>query len=74
MQDLLGRINDIAVFSDYVNALENLTPEQSAAVASYIECRDHELIGLREQFYAKWQSFNSRARLRQFSDSLLVLR
>lgn len=74
MQDLLGRINDIAIFTEYVQGLEGLRPEQSDAIASYIADRDHELIGLREQFYAKWQSFNSRARQRQFSDSLLVLR
>ena len=74
MQDLLGRINDIAIFTEYVQGLEQLTPEQAAAIASYTADRDHELIGLREQFYAKWQSFNSRVRQRQFSDSLLVLR
>lgn len=74
MQDLLGRINDIAVFSQYLGGLEELTPEQTAAIKCYFADRDLELIGLREQFYANWQSFNSRARLRQFSDSLLVLR
>ena len=74
MQDLLGRINDIAIFSEYVQGLEGLTPEGAAAIASYSADRDHELIGLREDFYARWQSFNTRARQRQFSDSLLVLR
>ena len=74
MQDLLGRINDIAIFAEYLCNLEDLTPEQAAALDSYTQDRERELEGLRVDFYEKWQAFNARARLRQFSDALLVLR
>jgi len=74
MQEILGRINDIAVFTEYVNSLEDLPPEQAAVLQNYISARDAELVGLREQFYEAWARFNNRATQRLFSDSLLVLR
>ncbi|MDE2853892.1 MAG: CHAD domain-containing protein [Chloroflexota bacterium] len=74
MQDILGRINDIAVFSAYVSRLEGLTPEQTAVVDAYMAARNEELAGLREQFNDAWLRFNNRRTQRQFSDSLLVLR
>jgi CHAD domain-containing protein len=74
MQDILGRINDIAVFSDYISRLDDLTPEQGAVLESYVAVRNAELLGLREQFYEAWIRFNNRATQRQFSDALLVLR
>ncbi len=74
MQEILGRINDIAVFIDTVNDLEGLTAEQEAMLVSYSRARDAELVGLREQFYQAWSRFNNRATQRLFSDSLLVLR
>ena len=74
MQEILGRINDIAVFTEYVNGLEDLPPEQTAILESYSSARDAELVGLREQFSHAWTRFNTRATQRLFSDSLLVLR
>ena len=74
MQEILGRINDIAVFSGYVSRLEHLRPEQSAVLKGYVAARNDELVVLRERFYDAWARFNSRAPQRQFSDSLLVLR
>lgn len=74
MQEILGRINDIAVFIETVNDLDGLTAEQEAVLVSYSRARDDELIGLREQFYLAWTRFNNRATQRLFSDSLLVLR
>lgn len=74
MQEILGRINDIAVFIEYVKELDDLTVEQRAILESYIAARDAELVGLREQFKEAWTRFNNRASQRLFSDSLLVLR
>ena len=74
MQELLGRINDIAVFDAYMRQLGNLSPEQVDLIQGYLADRDDELSTLRESFYEKWQCFNSRARHRQFADSMLVLR
>ena len=74
MQEILGRINDIAVFSEYVSRLNQLTPEQSTVLKGYVAARNDELVGLREQFYDAWARFKGRAPQRQFSDSLLVLR
>ena len=74
MQEILGRINDIAVFSDYVRRLDNVSAEQAALVEGYAQSRNAELVGLRAQFNQAWTRFNNRASQRQFSDSLLVLR
>ena len=74
MQEILGRINDIAVFASYVSRLDQLRPEQIAVLKGYVATRNDELVVLRERFYAAWAHFNSRASQRQFSDSLLVLR
>ena len=74
MQEILGRINDIAVFIEYVKDLDDLTVEQRAILEFYMDARDAELIGLREQFTVAWARFNNRATQRLFSDSLLVLR
>lgn len=74
MQEILGRINDIAVFIQYVNDLDDLTDEQRAILDGYIGARDAELIDLRAQFDGAWTRFNNRATQRLFSDSLLVLR
>ncbi|MCY3979875.1 MAG: CHAD domain-containing protein, partial [Chloroflexi bacterium] len=74
MQELLGRINDIAVFSGYVSRLNQLRPEQSAILKGYVAARKDELVVLRERFYDDWARFNSRAAQRKFSDSLLILR
>ena len=74
MQEILGRINDIAVFTAYLRRLDDLPPDQAALVENYIETRDAELVALREQFNEAWTRFNNRATQRQFSDSLLVLR
>lgn len=74
MQEILGRINDIAVFIEYVNDLDDLTDERRTIRDAYIGARDAELIGLREQFESAWKRFNNRASQRLFSDSLLVLR
>jgi len=74
MQEILGRINDIAVFIECVNGLDDLTDEQRTIRDGYIGARDAELIGLRAQFASAWTRFNNRASQRLFSDSLLVLR
>lgn len=74
IQEILGRINDIAVFSDYMSGLKKLNPEQAAVVQDYLADRDQALAALRLRFDKQWASFSSRARLRQFSDALLVLR
>ena len=74
MQEILGRINDIAVFSQYVAGLDDLPAEQTAILQSYISARDAELEDLRERFNVAWTRFNNRATQRLFSDSLLVLR
>ena len=74
MQEILGRINDIAVFTAYLRRLNDLPSGQAAVVERYIETRDTELVVLREQFGKAWAQFNNRATQRQFSDSLLVLR
>ncbi len=74
MQEILGRINDIAVFTETMRQLNGLSSQQSALVADYIAARDHELIALRLQFAAAWVRFNSRATQRDFADSMLVLR
>ncbi|MCY3865872.1 MAG: CHAD domain-containing protein [Chloroflexi bacterium] len=74
MQDILGRINDIAVFSETVARLDDLPTEQSAVLQCYIRARDAELADLRERFNVAWIRFNNRATQRLFADSLLVLR
>lgn len=74
MQNLLGRIQDIAVFTERANAIKQLSPEQQAVVDQYCVTRNHELVDLRSQFYIQWQSFNKRTTQRQFSDALLILR
>ncbi len=74
MQEILGRINDIAVFSDYMSGLKKLSPQQAAVVQSYLADRDQALAALRLRFEEQRASFNTRARMRQFSDALLVLR
>lgn len=74
MQDLLGRINDIAVFSERIQSVRRLNDDQKVVVALYLETRNAELDILREQFDEQWQSFNQRTVQRQFSDALLVLR
>ena len=74
MQEILGRINDIAVFSEFVARIDDLPAEQSAILQSYISVRDAELVDLRAQFEIAWARFNNRATQRLFSDSLLVLR
>jgi len=74
MQEILGRINDIAVFSDYMSVLKKLSPEQAAVVRGYLADRDQALAALRLRFEEQWASFNTRARMRQFSDALLILR
>lgn len=74
MQDSLGRIQDISVFAQEVGALKKLSPEQNALLDRYRAQRLAEQNTLREQFAQLWTRFNSRATLRLFSDSLLVLR
>ena len=74
MQEILGRINDIAVFTDTVNRLEGLPAAQAAVLESYVSAREAELVGLREDFNDAWTRFKRRATQRQFSDALLVLR
>lgn len=74
MQDILGRINDIAVFSDTMSGLKKLSPQQAAVLQGYLAERDQALVALRLRFDKQWASFHTRARLRQFSDALLVLR
>ena len=61
MQEILGRINDIAVFSETVASLAALPAEQTAVLQSYISARDAELVDLRERFNAAWARFNNRA-------------
>ena len=74
MQDTLGRINDIAVFVNRLQALKKLSPEQAIIVESYIASRNSELVMLRATFYEQWARLNTRAQRRKFSDALLVLR
>lgn len=74
MQEILGRINDIAVFSETVAGIDDLPSQQSAILQSYLCAREAELADLRERFHLAWTRFNNRATQRQFSDSLLVLR
>ena len=74
MQEILGRINDIAVFNECVNNLDGLSPEQISVLRRYRSARETELVGLREAFDEAWTRFNKRSTQRLFSDSLLVLR
>jgi len=74
MQDLLGRMNDVVVFTEYMNSIKKLSPEQETVVEHYTTVRENELDILREQFDEQWQSFNTRTTQRQLSDALLVLR
>jgi len=74
MQNLLGRINDIAVFTERANKIKRLTPEQQSVIEQYCTTRNQELDDLRTQFYVQWQSFNKRTTQRQFADALLILR
>jgi len=74
MQDLLGRMNDIVVFTEYMNSIKKLSPEQETVVEHYTTVRENELDALRETFDDQWQSFNTRTTQRQLSDALLVLR
>ena len=74
IQVVLGRINDISVFTETVNRLDKLSPEESSAIDHYIAARNDEQARLRAQFDNQWAHFNTRATQRQFSDSLLVLR
>ncbi len=74
MQDILGRVHDIAVFGDTMRGLKKLSPQQAAVLQGYLTERDQALVALRLRFDKQWASFNTRARLRHFSDGLLVLR
>ena len=74
MQDVLGRLNDIAVFTDHVNGIKRLNADQQAIIEQYVDTRNHELEQLREDFDVQWQSFNQRTTQRQLADALLVLR
>ena len=74
MQEILGRIQDIAVFTDYMLRLDDLPTDQAEVIEAYIAARHVELVNLRARFDEEWTRFNNRATQRQFSDSLLVLR
>ena len=74
MQEILGRIQDIAVFTDYMMRLDDLPTDQAEVIEAYIAARHVELVHLRARFDEEWTRFNNRATQRQFSDSLLVLR
>lgn len=74
MQNLLGRLNDIAVFTDTMTRLPDLPPRQATLVDRYVVTRASELVNLRERFALAWTRFNSRATQGRFADALLVLR
>lgn len=74
MQEILGRINDIVVFSNYMSAFKKLKPEQTEVVRGYLANRDQALSALRLRFEELWAAFSTRARMRQFSDAFLMLR
>ena len=74
MQDYLGRVNDISVFTDTVSRLKKLSPAEAQSLERYRAARLAEREALREDFAALWRRFKSRATQREFSDALLVLR
>lgn len=74
MQDLLGRMNDIVVFTERVNHIKHPTDEQQEVIEQYQAARQQELDTLRSHFDDQWESFNRRTVQKQFADALLVLR
>ena len=74
MQDLLGRMNDIAVAQAL---LSRLIPGQDkaarAALRGYLEAQAEERTQLLAQLPAVWEHFNSRDVQRELSTALLVL-
>ncbi len=74
LQDVLGRFNDISVFTEYIQTIKRLSPEQKTLMQTYIDVRQEELGDLRIKFSEQWQSFNQRTVQRYFADSLLILR
>ena len=74
LQDSLGRMNDIALSIERVQALKGLKRKQAAAIAAYVRQRRAEWTACHAQFEAQWAVFSERRSFRQFSDSLLLLR
>lgn len=74
MQDLLGRMNDITVFTEWMEKVKRPSDEQQAMINQYIDTRQNELGELRSHFDNQWQSFNRRTVQKQIADALLILR
>ena len=74
MQDMLGRMNDIAVFTQTARQLQDRQPEQADIIESYLMERRRELGSQRGRFMAQWRFFHQRKTRRQFAYALLVLR
>jgi CHAD domain-containing protein len=73
-QDLLGRLNDIEIARAFlVDLMDDLEGDQNAALWVYIEDLDHEQPGLRDQFPARWQRFNTKTVQRKLALAVLAL-
>lgn len=74
MQDLLGRMNDIAVAGDL---LTRLTPALDFATAEFLTAYGKSLLeeseSLRQEVPQAWERFNSRETRRLLADALLEL-
>ena len=74
MQDLLGRLNDIAVAHRLLGKLKKLDATGTAAMEHYLAALAEEQAALLARFPEAWAHFNTRSVQRKFSDALLVLR
>lgn len=74
IQDHLGRLNDINVAHENLEAIRGWKPEQAAAVQTYLATLQAEVPQLRDAFPAMWAHFNSRTVQRKLSDAILMLR
>lgn len=74
MQDLLGRFNDIEVArQSFIDLMEDLDGDQSAALWLYVNHLDDEIPALRAKIPAAWQRFNTKTVQRKLALAIAAL-
>ncbi len=74
IQDLLGRLNDIEVAREsFIDLMEDLDGDQSAALWLYVNYLDGEKPALLEKFPAAWQRFNTKTVQRKLALAIAAL-
>jgi CHAD domain-containing protein len=74
LQDHLGRLNDIEVATQsLLELMEDMEPDQNAAIRVYIDALERENPALLAEFPAKWRRFNSKTVQRKLANAVLAL-